>query len=271
MRKNKTEGVSEKDIETVIAIHNNMNEGTWRQVTLWEDLHKVSGPGREPKLLRFIGRPDELSPKARLKVLFGHPEPFDRHDWVVDRGGREVRYVIDYYHDESAVGRDQRPKHLQDMSAMQSIHVDVRPALDSVGAVIDRVFRMPLRQATGTTTYSPPPFFPPKRMLEAEQSKIDRIAANWRDIQLNCEQAKVRLVDCDSEEDCQAASVALHRCTAGIVCPSVAAVFDACVQAQPGDLAKTGAAYSDVVKCLELFEIESRKAMTSERPGARRE
>ena len=23
--------------------------------------------------------------------------PFDRHDWIVDRCGREVRYVIDFY------------------------------------------------------------------------------------------------------------------------------------------------------------------------------
>ena len=26
------------------------------------------------------------------------PEPFDRHDWFVDRDGCEVRYVIDYYY-----------------------------------------------------------------------------------------------------------------------------------------------------------------------------
>ena len=24
-------------------------------------------------------------------------EPFDRHDWTVDRCGKEVRYIIDYY------------------------------------------------------------------------------------------------------------------------------------------------------------------------------
>jgi hypothetical protein len=36
----------------------------------------------EPKLLRFMGKPNDLSPKARLKMLFGHPAPFDRHDWI---------------------------------------------------------------------------------------------------------------------------------------------------------------------------------------------
>ena len=50
----------------------------------------------------------------------------DRHDWVVDRGGTEVRYVIDYYHDERGTGLDRRPA-LLDPHAMQSIRVEVRP------------------------------------------------------------------------------------------------------------------------------------------------
>ena len=52
---------------------------------------QVTEEGKEPKLLHFLGRPHDLSPKARLKILLGHPAPFDRHDWVVDRGGTEVR------------------------------------------------------------------------------------------------------------------------------------------------------------------------------------
>lgn len=47
--------------------------------------------GSEPRLLRFLGRPDDTSPKALAKMMLGHPLPFDRHDWVVDRGGDEVR------------------------------------------------------------------------------------------------------------------------------------------------------------------------------------
>jgi hypothetical protein len=36
-------------------------------------------------------------------MLLGGPEPFDRHDWVIDRCGQEVRYVIDfYYYDDKA-------------------------------------------------------------------------------------------------------------------------------------------------------------------------
>lgn len=46
--------------------------------------------GSEPRLLRFLGRPHDTAPKALAKMMLGHPLPFDRHDWVVDRGGDEV-------------------------------------------------------------------------------------------------------------------------------------------------------------------------------------
>lgn len=88
------------DVAMIVAIHNDMNERTWREVLKWESLHADQCPGQEPKLLRFVGKPDELSPKARLYTTFGWaPRPFDRHDWVVSRcgGSEEVRYVIDYY------------------------------------------------------------------------------------------------------------------------------------------------------------------------------
>ena len=43
------------------------------------------------------------SPMARLMSWMGHPLPFDRHDWYVDRCGTEVRYVIDFYFDDDKV------------------------------------------------------------------------------------------------------------------------------------------------------------------------
>lgn len=59
------------------------------QVQRWEALHaRQCG---EPRLKRFQGRPNDLSPKARLLNLLGYKLPFDRHDWVVDRCGRDVR------------------------------------------------------------------------------------------------------------------------------------------------------------------------------------
>ena len=54
--------------------------------------------------------------------------PFDRHDWIIDRCGRPVRYVIDYYD-----GGNVDPK------SYQFALLDVRPALDSPGACWDRM------------------------------------------------------------------------------------------------------------------------------------
>lgn len=53
--------------------------------------------------------------------------PFDRHDWVIDRCGTEVRYVIDYY--DGDIDRD----------TYRFSILDVRPAVDSLGAVWDRM------------------------------------------------------------------------------------------------------------------------------------
>jgi cytochrome c heme-lyase len=273
VRKDKTEGVSEQDMDTVIAIHNNMNEGTWNQVLEWEKLVNdpaKAAPGRESKLLKFCGRPDEYSPKARLKMLFGHPAPFDRHDWTIDRGGNEVRYIIDYYHDESAVQKDKTPKHMADPAAMQSIKVDVRPALDSPASILARLVLMPWRRLQGNTLYNPPPFFAPKVMIQAEQGKLQRIGNDWKQIAEKCVAKKEALQKCASEEECRAASVALQACTASVVCPSVAAAFLECTTVpapaagaakKEVDMKQAAATYSAMVQCLELFEIDSLKAM----------
>lgn len=37
-----------------------------------------------------MGNPWKLSPKAQLKSYAGYGFPFDRHDWFVDRGGKQV-------------------------------------------------------------------------------------------------------------------------------------------------------------------------------------
>lgn len=44
--------------------------------------------------------PSARSPVRPLTRSYGFP--FDRHDWFVDRAGKEVRYVIDYYYNAEA-------------------------------------------------------------------------------------------------------------------------------------------------------------------------
>lgn len=117
---------AEDDMPAVVAIHNAVNERAWREVRGWE----AAAGNPEPRLLRFRGRPRDVSPKARLLNLLGYKLPFDRHDWVVLRpDGAEVRYVIDFYNGAP----------LPNMP--MALHLDVRPALDSPAAAWRRLTR----------------------------------------------------------------------------------------------------------------------------------
>ena len=124
VRKGKADDVEEDDMDSVVRVHNGMNEDTWREVTKWELLHRGECGG--PKLRRFVGRPEDLSPLARVRYMLGGPLPFDRHDWYVDRCGREVRYVIDFYFNEDKAGTPEQ------------FDLTVRPALDSFDSALDR-------------------------------------------------------------------------------------------------------------------------------------
>lgn len=153
----------EEDMVSVVAIHNCMNEGTWERILQWERvLHpppKDSGDKNVggPSLTKFMGRPTDLSPKAALKhYLFGHPLPFDRHDWTVTRtdptdgSTSDVRYVIDYYHDDSAAREEEGSgtpglhDGIGEGGKVRSLLVDVRPAADSLSEVWGRAVGMPL-------------------------------------------------------------------------------------------------------------------------------
>ena len=113
----------ESDMETVVAIHNAVNEKAWAQVLKWE---AQAEPECVPRLQTIRGLVNKRSPKARLWGLLGY-EPFDRHDWTVDRCGRSVRYVIDYYDDQPEPGK------------AAGLYLDVRPALDSPAAAWQRL------------------------------------------------------------------------------------------------------------------------------------
>lgn len=114
-------------IPTVLAIHNHVNEVGWGQVREWESLRG----NYKPKLKYFVGRPGDFTPKAYfLNNLYGRILPFDRHDWIVDRDGREVRYVLEFYNGRRVDGKP------------ISMHLDVRPAMDSPSAFIDVASRL---------------------------------------------------------------------------------------------------------------------------------
>lgn len=140
IRKGKGEGVPEDAVESMVEVHNFLNEGAWLQILDWESEY-TKATKVEPRLLKFTGRPHDLSPRARMYLWLGKffPEtfnsqpPFDRHDWTVlrsngrDKGWTQVRYVIDYY---SAPDDEE--------TGMPSFMLDTRPALDSPTACADR-------------------------------------------------------------------------------------------------------------------------------------
>eukprot|EP00986_Skeletonema_menzelii_P021198 scaffold33611_cov143-Skeletonema_menzelii.AAC.1 len=124
-------------IPSVLKIHNAVNERSWLQVRKWEkELHN----NEEPKLVKFVGRPKDLSPKAffNSRVLMTQ-EPFDRHDWYVEDtdGGEPRRYVIDFYEGKETPAEQQ--KQTTTIMKPPSMYIDVRPALDTPGAALDRI------------------------------------------------------------------------------------------------------------------------------------
>lgn len=122
MKKKGWEHVKEESIPSFLQIHNSVNERSWKALQEWES----NNP--DLKLVRFQGRPDALSPKAWIwtNMLF-QDRPFDRHDWYIDNGvDRQKRYILDYYMYESA------------STGLPRVEIDVRPALDTPGAFVER-------------------------------------------------------------------------------------------------------------------------------------
>jgi len=114
------------DMKTIVPIHNAVNERAWAEILRWENGRGGDRCGGV-KLVTFKGLPGEMSPKARWRALLGYTAPFDRHDWIVDRCGTRMRYIIDFYTGRGESRAGSNPP--------LSFYLDVRPALDSWEAV----------------------------------------------------------------------------------------------------------------------------------------
>ncbi|CAK7224894.1 holocytochrome c synthase [Sporothrix bragantina] len=147
-------------VESMVAVHNFLNEGAWAEIIDWErrfgrglsrgwqissrgeenaeaatrQFERQEGSEAEPRLIRFQGRPGEMTPKAAMVQFlgrvypskFGTEPPFDRHDWYVARNvngqEKQVRYVIDYYSGPP------------EPTGEPVFYLDVRPAMTVSGA-----------------------------------------------------------------------------------------------------------------------------------------
>ncbi|OTB01005.1 hypothetical protein M426DRAFT_323790 [Hypoxylon sp. CI-4A] len=120
------------DMRTVVPIHNAVNERAWAEIKAWEEPYLKGTACGGPRLHSFSGLSTNMSPKARINTLLGYQAPFDRHDWVVDRCGKEIEYVIDFY-----AGRNNGPA----APGKLSFYLDVRPKLNTWEGVKMRAMR----------------------------------------------------------------------------------------------------------------------------------
>lgn len=162
-----------ESIPSVLQIHNAVNERSWSQICKWE---KEIHDNDSPKLVKFVGRPKDISPKAWLNSrLFMTQEPFDRHDWYIqdnhsagdgsesETTGEPRRYVIDFYEGKEKTGHlasslaSPNGNGAQDggskMPVMKppSMYIDVRPALDNPSAAVDRMTMLVRETLPGLT------------------------------------------------------------------------------------------------------------------------
>ncbi|OCK81452.1 cytochrome c1 heme lyase [Lepidopterella palustris CBS 459.81] len=118
--KRKQYNPDEKDMKAIVPIHNAVNERAWKEIKEWERGRGGDSCGG-PRLESFSGLSSALTPRARVNTWLGYQPPFDRHDWVIDRCGTKIEYVIDFY-----AGRDEKKTGKE-----LNFYLDVRPKLNS--------------------------------------------------------------------------------------------------------------------------------------------
>lgn len=263
-RKGKADGVQESDMDTVVHVHNNMNERTWKEVMDWEKRYHCHECAN-PKLKCFQGKPHDLSPAARFRTWFrGYPMPFDRHDWILDRCGQgEARYVIDYYYRD---GPD-------------PIEIHVRPAIDSVSAAIDRLRNgaMYVRDSiTGISTSQSPSDHGGLAHSRNAERVVSGVSLDDKEFAFlsNLTPQSIQEIAADVQERCakvgetfqnagddpakmEQANVAVNYCMAQRICKVQATDFMKALESG-GDESE---AYGKMTSCLDRFHIMARRAL----------
>jgi cytochrome c heme-lyase len=134
MKRKGYSAASAADMKTVVPIHNAVNEKAWAEILKWEAPYVApinKGGCGGPRLHSFAGLSQTMSPRARINTLLGYTAPFDRHDWVVDRCGKRVEYIIDFYagrNDGAGAGK-------------LNFYLDVRPKLNTWEGIKMRALR----------------------------------------------------------------------------------------------------------------------------------
>jgi cytochrome c heme-lyase len=259
-RKGKGEDVHEGDVKAIVSIHNNMNERAWAQVEHYE---KVCHPELDSKLLKFCGRPDKLTPIAWVKSMLGYGKPFDRHDWTVLRSDNtQVRYVIDYYFDDDKSAQDEVPE-LHSADKVKSISMYARPAVDSVGDLIDRV-KFPvvgfLNGLRGPDITARSALVERAEDKEAQEPlSVEEVEQTFAKIKDTCKSCMQEVRTCSDEVQCSQAAMALQLCMGRIICPPQASAFTKALEG--GEETAVEAAFEAMNSSLEQFQERGASAM----------
>lgn len=108
----------EDAVESMVAVHNFLNEGAWDEIEGWEERFgrglsygwRICRRGEEgfvkrdlmvesetplprPKLLRFQGRPNDITPKAKILGLLGKAYP-SKYRWEQSSAGSMRSWLI---------------------------------------------------------------------------------------------------------------------------------------------------------------------------------
>lgn len=160
-------------VESMVAVHNFLNEGAWAEILGWErrfssglaEGYRICKRGEEnanaameiddpfdttwkskdvppPKLLHFTGRPGDMTPKSQIMLwlawaapgTFTRNPPFDRHDWFVRRYGKDGTSEEVRYVIDYYEG-DPEP------TGEPVFYLDVRPAVDGPRSAAERMVR----------------------------------------------------------------------------------------------------------------------------------
>lgn len=125
--------VDPKDIPATVSIHNSVNEVAWKKIMDWEKLSTDSCKDSH-YLEKFYGDSKYGSLKSKIYgSIKGWTDPFDTHIWVVNRCGKPVKYLIDFYSGSVKLDRGQS----QHQAMPVSIFVDVRPKVEDFDSFIE--------------------------------------------------------------------------------------------------------------------------------------
>ncbi|GME68546.1 hypothetical protein B5S31_g4866 [[Candida] boidinii] len=125
------------DMKTVVPLHNMVNEIAWKYILMWEKDQGGELCGGI-KLSSFKGDSKKITPRARIRNLMGNELPFDRHDWVIDRCGVRVDYVIDFYAKDGASSNSNTNPNANP-NANPTFYLDVRPKLNTFEGIRLRI------------------------------------------------------------------------------------------------------------------------------------